>query len=283
MFFSPAQAAALYGHPGHADLIGVITRPGTWPRALAAHVRSVAGPRYAVATGAGRGAAENPAIAGDDSNIEGLGGSAGADIIVIALFVVAGTVALSVSQRHRQFALLRAVGATPGQVRLAVLAELAALGVLGGVAGWLPGCWLAALAVHGMIGQDLIPPGTTTWLSPWLLFIAVVSGMTIGALAGLLAARRAGRAAPADALRESAAERRWPHRRSRRWSQGWAACSVSHQSNPQQPASAGVAPSGFRPRRYLLSSGRGRLGRTVEIPAIRRGFGQAGCGWPRPG
>ncbi len=211
VFFSPAQAAALYGHPGHADLVGVIIRPGTWPRALAARVRSVAGPRYAVATGAGRGAAENPAIAGDDSNIEGLGGGAGTDIIVIALFVVAGTVALSVSQRHRQFALLRAVGATPGQVRLAVLAELAALGVLGGVAGWLPGCWLAALAVHGMIGQDLIPPGTTTWLSPWLLFIAVVSGMTIGALAGLLAARRAGRAAPADALRESAAERRWPH------------------------------------------------------------------------
>ncbi len=124
---------------------------------------------------------------------------------------MAGTVALSVSQRHRQFALLRAVGATPGQVRLAVLAELAALGVLGGVAGWLPGCWLAALAVHGMTGQGLLPPGTTTWLSPWLLFIAVVSGMTIGALSGLLAARRAGRSAPADALRESVAGRRWPH------------------------------------------------------------------------
>ena len=211
VFFSAAQAAVLYGHPGQADLIGVVTRPGTWPRALAAHVRSVTGTRYTVVTGRARGAAENPAIAGDASDIEGLGGSAGADIIVIALFVVAGTVALSVSQRHRQFALLRAVGATPGQVRLAVLAELAALGVLGGVAGWLPGCWLAGLAVHGMTGQGLLPAGTTTWLSLWLLFIAVVSGMTIGALSGLLAARRAGRAAPADALRESVAGRRWPH------------------------------------------------------------------------
>ncbi|HTX85106.1 MAG TPA: FtsX-like permease family protein, partial [Streptosporangiaceae bacterium] len=190
---------------------GVIGRPGTTSRALAAEVRSVTGGRYTVDTGVARGAAESPAIAGDDANIEGLGGSAGADIIVIALFVVAGTVALSVSQRHRQFALLRAVGATPGQVRRAVLAELAALGVAGGVLGWLPGRWLAGLAVHGMVSNDLLPPGATAWTSLWLLFIAAISGVVIGALSGLLAARRAGRAAPADALRESVVGRRWPH------------------------------------------------------------------------
>jgi len=211
VFFAPSQAAARYGHAGQADLIGVIGRPGTTSRALAAEVRSVTGGRYTVDTGVARGAAESPAIAGDDANIEGLGGSAGADIIVIALFVVAGTVALSVSQRHRQFALLRAVGATPGQVRRAVLAELAALGVAGGVLGWLPGRWLAGLAVHGMVSNDLLPPGATAWTSLWLLFIAAISGVVIGALSGLLAARRAGRAAPADALRESVVGRRWPH------------------------------------------------------------------------
>jgi putative ABC transport system permease protein len=124
---------------------------------------------------------------------------------------VAGTIALSVSQRYRQFALLRAVGAAPGQVRLAVLAEQVALDVAGGVAGWLPGCWLASLAAAGMVSHDLLPAGSAAWLSPWLLLIAVISGVTIGTLSGLLAARRAGRAAPADALRESAAQRRWPH------------------------------------------------------------------------
>jgi putative ABC transport system permease protein len=211
VFFSPAQAAVLYGHPGQADLIGVVTRPGTRPAAVAARVRAVTGGRYPVVTGKARGAAQDPAIAGDSSDIEGLGGSAGADIMVIALFVVAGTIALSVSQRHRQFALLRAVGATPGQVRLGVLAEQLVLGVAGGVAGWLPGCWLASLAVRGMVSHKLLPAGTSTWLSPWLLFIAVTSGMVIGMLSGLLAARRAGRAAPADALRESVAERRWPN------------------------------------------------------------------------
>jgi putative ABC transport system permease protein len=211
VFFAPAQAAELSGQAGRADLIGVIARPGTNAQALAATIRSAIGPGYTIATGAARGAAENPAVAGDDSDIEGLGGSAGADIILIALFVVAGTVALSVSQRHRQFALLRAVGATGGQVRRAVLAELVVLGVAGGVAGWLPGCLLARLAVRGMVSHGLLPPGATAWMSPWLLCTAVVSGIVIGALSGLLAARRAGRAAPADALRDSAAERRWPN------------------------------------------------------------------------
>jgi putative ABC transport system permease protein len=211
VFFAPAQAAALYGHPGQADLIGIIARPGTRPRALAARIMQLTGTRYPVVTGAARGAAGNPAIAGDAAGIEGLGGSVGVDIILIALFVVAGTVALSVSQRYRQFALLRAVGATPGQVRRAVLAELALLGLAGGVAGWLPGCWLSVLTVHGMVGHDLLPAGATAWISPWLLLIAVASAVLIGALSGLLAARRAGRIAPAAALRESAAERRWPH------------------------------------------------------------------------
>ena len=211
VFFAPAEAAVLYGHAGQANLIGVVTRPGTQPATVAARVRAVTGDQYSVVTGKARGAAEDPAIAGDSSDIEGLGGSAGVDIMIIALFVVAGTIALSVSQRHRQFALLRAVGATPGQVRLAVLAEQVVLGVAGGVAGWLPGCWLASLAVRGMVSHDLLPAGTSTWLSPWLLVIAVTSGVVIGTLSGLLAARRAGRAAPADALRESVAQRRWPH------------------------------------------------------------------------
>jgi putative ABC transport system permease protein len=211
VFFAPARANALYGHPGQADLIGVLAWPGVTARVLAERVRSAAGGRYQVLTGTARGSAENPAVAGDGANIEGLGGSAGTDIILISLFVVAGTVALSVSQRHRQFALLRAVGATPGQVRRAVLAELSVLAVLAGVLAWLPGSLLASLAVAGLDRNSLLPAGSAAWTSPWLALIAVGSGLVVAALSGTLAARRAGRATPADALRESAAGRRWPH------------------------------------------------------------------------
>ena len=60
VFFAPAQAAALYGHPGQADLVGVTGASGAAPAALAARIsavlRSSPGPaRYTVVTGAARG------------------------------------------------------------------------------------------------------------------------------------------------------------------------------------------------------------------------------------
>ena len=221
VFFAPAQAAALYGHPGQADLVGVTGASGAAPAALAARIAAVldssrlrSGPgsaRYTVVTGAGRGQAEDLAAAGDNINLLEIGGSAGVDVVLIALFVVAGTVALAVGQRHHDYALQRAIGASPGQVRRAVLAELIALGILGGVAGWLPGLWLAAAGMRAMVTHGLMPPSTVAWHSPWLLLGATGAGVIVATLSGLLAARRAGRARPADALREAHADRRWPH------------------------------------------------------------------------
>ncbi len=217
VFFAAAQAAALYGHPGQADLVGVTGASGAAPAALAARVTTVLdswGPgagRYTVVTGAKRGPAEDLAAATDNLNLLEIGGSAGIDVVLIALFVVAGTVALAVGQRHHDYALQRAFGATPGQVRTAVLAELAALGVLGGVLGWGPGLWLAAAGMRAMVSHGLMPPAAVAWQSPLLLLVATATGVIVAMLSGLLAARRAGRARPADALREAHADRRWPH------------------------------------------------------------------------
>jgi putative ABC transport system permease protein len=219
VFFAAAQAAALYGHPGQADLVGVTGASGAAPAALAARVTTVldswglrSGPgRYTVVTGAKRGPAEDLAAATDNLNLLEIGGSAGIDVVLIALFVVAGTVALAVGQRHHDYALQRAIGASPGQVRAAVLAELPALGVLGGVLGWGPGLWLAAAGMRAMVSHGLMPPATVAWQSPLLLLVATGTGVIVAMLSGLLAARRAGRARPADALREAHADRRWPH------------------------------------------------------------------------
>jgi putative ABC transport system permease protein len=215
VFFSPAQAAVLYGHPGQADLIGVTGAPGAAPAALAARISAVLASgsgvgRYTVATGRARGSAEDLSAAGDNSNLTALGTGAGIDVVLIAMFVLAGTVALAVAQRHRDYALLRAIGATPGQIRRGVLAELAVLGVLGGVLGWLPGLWLASAGMKTLVSNQFMPPSTVAWRAPWLLLIATGTGVIVAMLSGLLAARRAGRARPAEALREASADRRWP-------------------------------------------------------------------------
>jgi putative ABC transport system permease protein len=211
VFFSPGQAAALYGHPGQADLIGVVAQPGTSPAVLAARVRAaVSGQQLSVVTGSKRGAAENPAAAGELSSFSVLAISAGVINVYVSLFVAASTVALSVAERTRTWALLRAVGATPGQVRRAVRAELAVLGALAGAAGYLPGIWLASLTVGGFASHQFIPASTRSWASPIEILPAAAAAIVIAQISGFLTARRASRVRPAVALGEAVTDRRYP-------------------------------------------------------------------------
>ena len=100
-------------------------------------------------TGDGRGGAEDRGLAYAKETLTGLGGSFGGIATLVAVFTAAGTVALSVGQRTREFALLRAVGATPRQIRRAVAAEALLVAPLAGLAGCLPGIGLA----HWWFGQ----------------------------------------------------------------------------------------------------------------------------------
>jgi ABC-type antimicrobial peptide transport system permease subunit len=83
-------------------------------------------------------------------------------IVTISLFVLAATTGLAVSLRRRRFALLRTVGATRGQVRRAILAELAVCGMAGGALGWLPGVALGGLGVHALAAHQMLHCGR-----PW--------------------------------------------------------------------------------------------------------------------
>jgi len=127
--------------PGQVDLVAVTAKPGVSPDVLAGRVRAAlhGGRGYTIATGSARGdvADLNAAVERSDGQI--LGAALIPPIVTISLFVLAATTALAVNLRRRRFALLRTVGATRGQVRRAILAELAvcapdAAGRLGRVA-----------------------------------------------------------------------------------------------------------------------------------------------------
>ena len=131
-----------------------------------------------------------------------LGGIAGA----VALFVVAGTFALAIAQRRRETAVLRALGATPRQVRRLIAGEALLVSLVAGALGVLAGRPLAdaivgVLADHGEVGPAFAPAD-----SPIPLAAALGMGVVIAQLAVAAAARRAGRIPPADALREVAIE-----------------------------------------------------------------------------
>src|SRR4051795_3054772 len=131
-----------------------------------------------------------------------LGGIAGA----VALFVVGGTFALAIAQRRRETAVLRAIGATPRQVRRLIAGEALLVSLVAGGLGLLAGrplanAIVAALADHGVVGPAFAPAH-----SPIPFAAAMGLGVVIAQLAVFAAARRAGRIPPAEALREVAIE-----------------------------------------------------------------------------
>jgi putative ABC transport system permease protein len=214
-----ASAAGETGFPGGAvrsgdvDLVAVTAKPGVSPDVLAGRIRAAlhGGQGYTIATGAARGDLANLNAAVERANGQVLAAALIAPIVLISLFVLASTTALAVNLRRRRFALLRAVGATRGQVRRAILAELAVCGAVGGALGWLPGTALGTLGVRALADHQMLPAGSAAWQSPWLLAIACGASGLIAWLSGQVAARRGSRTPPVQALRETAAERRWPH------------------------------------------------------------------------
>jgi putative ABC transport system permease protein len=119
-------------------------------------------------------------------------------------FIIANTFAMSVRQRMREFALLRAVGASPLQVFSSILLQAAAVGVIGsafGVAGGL-GLVSALRVVFEQMGMDLsgrIP------LDAFTVVVSVVIGTVVSVLAAALPARRAALVPPVEAMRDDVA------------------------------------------------------------------------------
>ncbi|MFH8345764.1 ABC transporter permease [Streptomyces sp. NPDC018045] len=128
--------------------------------------------------------------------------------IYLSVFVLASTMGTAVTQQHREFAMLRAIGARPWQIRRAVAAQAVAAAVPSAVAGFALGGVVARWWFAGMADHGLIPPGvgfTFGWVAlPVCLAVATVTS----ALAGVLAASRFAALRPARALEEAAAGRR---------------------------------------------------------------------------
>ncbi|MFI7678255.1 ABC transporter permease [Actinophytocola sp. NPDC049390] len=210
-WFADVQAPTLAGHPGRADAIAVLAAPGTDADALAGSVRkALAGTPAQVHVGDDRGAVEDPGLAYAKDTLFGIGGSFGGIVAIVAVFTAAGTVALSVGQRAREFALLRAIGATPRQIRRAVACEALLVAPLAGILGCLPGIGLAHWWFGQLQDRGAIPQAVEPHVSALPLLGAVVIGLLTALGAGWLAGRGPARTRPGQALADASVERLRP-------------------------------------------------------------------------
>src|SRR5439155_3177809 len=146
IFLTDAEAARLAGHTGRVDAIGVLAGPGLDASRVRAAARGAV-----VLTGDARGKAESPELGEARTRLIAVAASFGGLALFIAVFVVAGTMGLSIQQREREIALLRAVAATPGQIRRMIAWEAALVGLVGSVAGIWPGVLLGKALGHALV------------------------------------------------------------------------------------------------------------------------------------
>ncbi|MFF0588942.1 ABC transporter permease [Streptomyces sp. NPDC003781] len=210
-WFADAEASVLAGHPGTADAVAVMAEEGADTDALAAAVgKALAGSGARVLTGDDRSEVEDHGLAYGKETLFAVGGSFGGIATLVAVFTAAGTVALSVGQRTREFALLRAVGATPRQIRRAVAAEALLVAPLAGLLGCLPGIGLAHWWFGQMQDRGAVPEAVELHVSGFPLLAAVGLGLLTALGAGWAAGRRPARTKPGQALAEASVERLRP-------------------------------------------------------------------------
>jgi putative ABC transport system permease protein len=199
--FSLPTARALYGRVGKVDLIYVALTDGASTTATTAAIRRVIGRRLVVRSAAAQADAELQSVTSRLTSVTGGLLAFGIVAALLGAFAVFNALSIAISQRSREFALLRALGSTRRQLLVAVVAEAAVLGLIGSVIGLGVGFGIAAAirAVFSAAGQDL--PSADLVLSVRTVLVGLGGGVAISVAAGLLPAWRATRVAPLEALR----------------------------------------------------------------------------------
>ncbi len=139
------------------------------------------------------------------SLLQALLGSVGALALLVAALGVANTMMMAIYERTREIGVLKALGASSGEIRSLFTMEAALIGLIGGFFGLIFGAILGRIVDWGahryLINEGVTGVGTLSIIPPWLAIGSLIFAMLIGLLAGLYPAARAARLDPVEALR----------------------------------------------------------------------------------
>jgi ABC-type antimicrobial peptide transport system permease subunit len=124
--------------------------------------------------------------------------------LFVGAFVIFNTLSITVSQRIREFATLRTIGASRRQLLTSVTIEAFVIGLLGAILGLLAGIGLAAglNALFKAFNSDL--PTTGLIVAPRTVIVSLLIGVVVTLVAGLAPALKATKVPPIAAVREGA-------------------------------------------------------------------------------
>lgn len=120
--------------------------------------------------------------------------------ILAGVIGIGNILLISVKERTKELGIRRALGATPGEIRLQIILESVFLTLMAGLVGIVLGA--AVLSIANSYIQDIDFPYTNPTVPISYVLGALGLMVLLGTLIGLIPAQRAVRIAPIDALRE---------------------------------------------------------------------------------
>ncbi len=200
--FDLKTAQQIFHKVGELDQIDVAAKPGVSTSDLLAQIRNVLPPHTQVRTGQQEATQQTNDISDQLSFLNYFLLAFGGIALFVGAFVIANTLSITIAQRTREFATLRAVGAQGSQIRRIVFIEGLVTGTLASVVGLFVGLAIAKGldALFKAFGADLPQTGLVfAWRT---VIVSLVVGILVTVVASLRPAIRATRVPPIAAVRE---------------------------------------------------------------------------------
>jgi len=124
--------------------------------------------------------------------------------LAVASIGIVNTLVMAILERRREIGIMKAIGASDGDVRKLFFAEAGAMGILGGIVGvalgWAIG-QVINLGTNVYLKRQSLPPEHFWSVPLWLVGSAILFAFVVSLLSGLYPAGRAARLDPVQALR----------------------------------------------------------------------------------
>jgi len=200
-------AQKMFGRGRTFDRIDVVAKPGTTASDCQRELAALLGAGFDIQPPAVRGQQAAAMLAGYTMMVN----ISSVFALFIALFIIYNAFAVAVTERRSEIGILRALGATTGQIRRLFLGESVVMGLVGSLVGLGLGVLLAravASAISGLIGNvyGVAQRWTEIAVSPMLLALALVVGIATSVIAAVIPARHAARVYPVEALKKGGSQ-----------------------------------------------------------------------------
>src|SRR6266540_2258475 len=202
-YFDAATAQKVLGSPGVFDAIDVSAEPGVSQAELARWIDAVLPDGAEAVTGATVAKEASDAINEDLKFVKYVFMIFAGIALFVGSVIIWNTFTMTVTQRAREIALLRAIGATRRQISRSLIIEALLLGVSASAVGIGLGVVVAKALklLMDVVGFSL--PSTSLQLLPRTIWLSLLVGTVVTVVAALVPAFRATKVLPVEALREA--------------------------------------------------------------------------------